>query len=97
MASHMIEDLTSCILDFQANMVRVTYRKKQTVVEPEIEPGHTASLEYIWTCSRTREEPDGEGGTLKWRKLGFDSEDLMEEFREVGVLGLDCLVGYILV
>ena len=92
MASHMIEDLTSCILDFQANMVRVTYQKKMTVVEPEIEPTHTTSLVYIWTHSKTREEPDGEGGTLKWRKLGFETEDLMREFGEVGVLGLDCLV-----
>ncbi len=92
MSSHIIEDLTSCILDFQANMVRVTYRKKTTIVEPDIEPGHTASLDYTWTSSRAREEPDVEGGTIKWRKLGFDSEDLMQEFAEVGMLGLDCLV-----
>ena len=92
MSSHTIEDLTSCILDFQANMVRVTYRKKITAVEPEFEPGHSASLTYIWTNSKVREEPDGEGGTIKWRKLGFDSEDLSQDFREVGVLGLDCLV-----
>ena len=90
----MIEDLTSCILDFQANMVRVTYQKKMTVVEPEIEPTHTTSLVYIWTHSKTREEPDGEGGTLKWRKLGFETEDLMREVGEVGVLGLDCWVGW---
>lgn len=88
----MIEDLTSCILDFQANMVRVTYRKRITVVENELEPTHTALLTYIWNHSKTREEPDGEGGVLKWRKLGFDSEDLMQEFGEVGLLGLDCLV-----
>ena len=92
MASHMIEDLTSCILDFQANMVRIAYRKKATVVEPEIEFSHTAALRYIWDNSKAREEPDGEGGTLKWRKIGFDTEDLMQEFGEVGVLGLDCLV-----
>lgn len=92
MSSHTIEDLTSCILDFQANMVRVTYRKKTTIVEPELEPGHSAALQYIWTNSKVREEPDGEGGMLRWRKLGFDSEDLMQEFREVGMLGLDSLV-----
>ena len=92
MSSHTIEDLTSCILDFQTNMVRVTYRKKTTPVEPEIEPSHGAALRYIWENSKVYEEPDPEGGTLMWRKLGFDSEDLQEEFREVGVLGLDCLV-----
>ena len=92
MSSHTIEDLTSCILDFQANMVRVTYRKKNTVVEPELVPGHAALLDYIWTNSKVQEEPAPEGGTIKWRKLGFDSEDLTQEFGEVGVLGLDCLV-----
>lgn len=90
MSSHTIEDLTSSILDFQANFLRVTYRKKNTEVEPEY-PVHGASLHYIWTNSQVREEPDGEG-VLKWRKLGFDSEDLTQEFGLVGVLGLDCLV-----
>lgn len=92
MSSHTIEDLTSCILDFQANMVRVTYRRKVTVVEPELEPEHDSMLNYVWVNSKVREEPDGEGGTLKWRKLGCDSEDLAQEFHEVGVLGLECLV-----
>lgn len=92
MSSHTIEDLTSCILDFQANMVRVTYRRKVTMVEPESEPEHAASLNYIWINSKVPEEPDGEGGIFKWRKLGCDTEDLAQEFREVGVLGLDCLV-----
>ena len=38
---------------------------------------------------------DGEEGVMvhKWRLLGFDSEDISNEFAEVGVLGLDCLVG----
>lgn len=95
MSSHTIEDLTSCILDFQANMVRVTYRKKTTIVEPELEPGHFKALNYVWAHSKVREEPDGEGGMLRWRKLGFDSEDLPQEFREVGVLGLDCLKHFV--
>ena len=92
MSSHTFEDLTSCILDFQANMVRVMYRKKHTIVEPDSQSGHAASLNYIWACSRVREDPDPDGGTIKWRRLGFDSEDMSQEFREVGVLGLDCMV-----
>ena len=35
MASHIIEDFTSSILDFHANMVRVVYRLKATAVDPE--------------------------------------------------------------
>ena len=92
MSSHTFEDLTSCILDFQANIVRVMYRKKHTLVEPGVEPGHAASLNYVWVNSRAREDPDPDGGTIKWRRLGFDSEDMTQEFGEVGVLGLDCMV-----
>lgn len=93
MFSHTIEDLTSCILDYQANMVRMTHRKKTTLVDPEMEPTHAEALNFIWTSSKLREEPWGEEGEiLKWRKLGFDTEDVTQEFSEVGVWGLDCLV-----
>lgn len=92
MSSHTIEDLTSCILDFQSNMVRVTYRRKSTVVEADEEPEHAASLNYIWQNSRVREDFGEDGSILKWRLLGCDTEDLAQEFGEVGVLGLDCLV-----
>jgi engulfment/cell motility protein 1 len=92
MSSHTIEDLTSCILDFQANMVRVAYRKKTTLVEPEQDPTHAAALQYIWENAKLDEDDDGQGGVLKWRKLGFESENLVQELADVGVLGLDCLV-----
>lgn len=92
MQSHTIEDLTSCILDYQANVVRMTFRKKTTVVEPEIEPAHVTALKYIWTYSKLRDELDEDGNTRKWRKLGFDTENLTQEFAAVGALGLDCLV-----
>lgn len=87
-----MEDLTSCILDFQANIIRVTYRKKTTLVDPDSEPAHAAGLDYIWESSKLDEETDESGQPLKWRKLGFDTEDMVQEFSEVGVLGLDCLV-----
>lgn len=94
MSSHTIEDLTSGILDFQANMVRVTYRKKITLVEPDVEPTHQGALQYIWTCSKLQEDRYGDE-IRKWRKLGFETEDITHEFREVGVLGLDSLVSLI--
>jgi engulfment and cell motility protein 1 len=87
-----MEDLTSCILDFQANMLRVMHRKKTTPVESEVVPGHAADLDYIWSRSKLEEERDEEDIPLKWRKLGFDSEDIDYEFRDVGTLGLECLV-----
>jgi len=92
MSLHTIEDLTSCILDFQANIIRVTYRKKTTLVDPDIEEAHAVALTAIWACSKLEEEIDTNGQPLKWRKLGFDTEDIIQEFSEVGVLGLECLV-----
>lgn len=91
MSSHTIEDLTSSILDFQANMIRVTYRRKIHFVDPVREPPHLSALEDIWDASKLTEEqhPDG---PYKWRKLGFLTEDISREFADVGVLGLDCLV-----
>ncbi|KAG6897431.1 hypothetical protein C0992_001592 [Termitomyces sp. T32_za158] len=86
-----MEDLTSCILDFQANVVRVTYRKKTTLVNPEAEASHAAVLACIWAHSKLDEETDDQGGRRKWRKLGFETENVSQEFSEVGVLGLDCL------
>jgi engulfment and cell motility protein 1 len=56
---------------------------------------HASALEYIWRSSKLPEETDSQGNILKWRKLGFDSEDIVNEFNEVGVLGLDCLVRHI--
>jgi len=93
MSSHPVEDLRSCVLDFQGNAARVMYRKKTTLVEPEAEGTHEAALEYIWSNSKLQTEHHRDGSVLKWRKIGFDAENLSHEFGEVGVLGLDCLVG----
>lgn len=71
--------------------MRVTYRQKMTLVEPDFDEVHNAALKYIWSNSKINEESYGPD-ILKWRKLGFDSEDITQEFREVGLLGLQCLV-----
>lgn len=56
MSSHTIEDLTSSILDFQANMVRVVYRRKTTQVDPEDDEVQTV-LNTIWRASKVDEMP----------------------------------------
>jgi len=56
MSSHTIEDLTSSILDFQANMVRVVYRRKNTPVDPENDEVQ-AVLNMIWRASKVDEMP----------------------------------------
>ncbi len=76
-------------------MVRVTYRKKTTLVDPENEPAHAEALIYIWESSKLEVDEDEIGNIIQWRKLGFESEDVVQEFGEVGVLGLDCLVCFL--
>jgi len=49
-------------------------------------------LKQIWSASKLTETSDENEESLKWRKLGFDTENLTREFGDVGVLGLDCLV-----
>ncbi|KAF8825772.1 hypothetical protein HHX47_DHR6000422 [Lentinula edodes] len=95
MSQHTVEELTSCILDFQANMLRVTYRKKSTLVDLDAQLSHAADLNYIWEHSKLIEESDEKGQQLKWRKLGFDTEDIELEFNDVGVLGLECLKRFV--
>lgn len=97
MKLHEIEDLTSCILDFQANIIRVTHRKKETPVDPDADATHALALRAIWDASRMEEEYDEQNQVLQWRKLGFETEDISYEFRDVGVLGLECLVRVLLV
>lgn len=95
MSLHTIEDLTSCILDFQANMVRVMHRKKTTLVDPDNEPTHAEVLHYIWDSGGLEVAEDETGFIIQWRNLGFESEDIIAEFSEVGVLGLDCLKSFV--
>ncbi|KAF8623031.1 hypothetical protein AX15_006543 [Amanita polypyramis BW_CC] len=91
MSLHAIDDLTSCILDFQTNFIRVTYRKKSTLVVPDEVVEHDSALQFIWTSSKLEEEYDQDGQLVKWRKLGFESEDILHEFEDVGLLGLECM------
>ena len=95
MSSHVIEDLTSSILDFQANEARIILRRKYQPVDPIVHIEHFNALRYIWTTSKSEEEEDpvsGGSSLRKWREIGFETEDVSHEFEAVGVLGLDCLV-----
>lgn len=91
MSSHVIDELRSSILDFQANEVRFILRRKLEPVDALNSMDNYNALRHIWEASKLEEERRGEE-IYKWRKLGFDSEDIGQEFAHVGVLGLDCLV-----
>lgn len=91
MSSHVIDELRCSILDFQANEAPFILRRKSEPVDALDSMDHFNSLRYIWQASKLEEERDGDE-IFKWRKIGFDTEDIGQEFGNVGVLGLDCLV-----
>ena len=61
------------------------------LVEPDIESLHATMLRQIWSMGKLTESPDENGDNLKWWTLGFNTENLTQEFREVGVLVLNSL------
>ncbi|KIM26137.1 hypothetical protein M408DRAFT_330723 [Serendipita vermifera MAFF 305830] len=60
-----------------------------------------AMLEYIWAAGKLEVDVGpgqvnsrGKGSmrdVIKWRKLGFQSEDVRRDFEHTGMLGLECL------
>lgn len=89
-----MEELASSILDFQANMIRMAYRRKITPVDTDI-PKVQETLDFIWQCARVEEIAQLDSALVspdKWVKIGLGSEHIRAEFARVGMLGLDCLV-----
>lgn len=48
-----MEDLTSSVLEFQANLMSLAYRRKTTPVDPE-SPTVKKALDLIWNAGRPR-------------------------------------------
>jgi engulfment/cell motility protein 1 len=95
MGSLAVEELSGSVLDFQANMVRLAHRQKTTLVEPAAEPAHAAALDAVWRAAQLPDDTDELGVRVRWRQLGFESEDVGREFGAVGVLGLHCLRAFV--
>ncbi|KZT55823.1 hypothetical protein CALCODRAFT_556244 [Calocera cornea HHB12733] len=81
------DDLASSILDFQSNIVRITYRRKTTPVDTNNEV-HREMLNRVLLAA---DVPAGDGDEDKWARLGFETDDMRAEFSRVGVLGLECM------
>lgn len=58
MSSSSIDETASSILEFQANIVRTTYRRKISPVDPDVPKIHDA-LDFIWQCARI-DDSDGD-------------------------------------
>ncbi|KAG8886764.1 hypothetical protein FRB98_001029 [Tulasnella sp. 332] len=57
-SSSMMEDLSSQVMEFQANLTSLAYRRKTTPVDPEL-PSVRDALTVIWNASRIPDTPIG--------------------------------------
>ncbi|GAA5889682.1 hypothetical protein JCM5296_002430 [Sporobolomyces johnsonii] len=74
------------ILTFQANLVA----SLQLALRTRVEDPHYHFFDEIWQSSQLEDDDE----TLRWRKLGFQTESPQYEFDTTGVLGLKALVKY---
>lgn len=86
------DELASSILEYQMNIIRVAHHRMRTNVTPT-DKRHVGALSYIWLQSRISEETveeDGVSVKYKWRRLGFENENVAKDFGRTGWLGLEC-------
>ncbi|GAA5923740.1 hypothetical protein JCM1841_002029 [Sporobolomyces salmonicolor] len=74
------------ILTFQANLVA----SLQLALRTRVDDPHYHFFDEIWRASQLEDDDE----TLRWRKLGFQTESPQYEFDTTGVLGLKTLVQY---
>lgn len=76
-----MEDLTSSVLEFQANLMSLAYRRKTTPVDPE-SPTVKRALELIWHAGRPR--PKSMSSSRHHAKAGddyslYEAEDISND------------------
>lgn len=98
MDSNRGEELTSSILEYQINVIRVAHHRLRTAVTPS-DKRHVSALSFLWLQARIPETTTAEGSTqsfggtaqkFKWRRLGFEHENVAKDFVRTGWLGLEC-------
>ncbi|KAE8212868.1 hypothetical protein CF327_g3519 [Tilletia walkeri] len=107
MDSNRGDELTTSILEYQNNYIRMARQRLRTTVTPA-DKRHVSALSYIWlqaNLSDTANFPPSPGGDrssmggggskMKWRKLGFFSENVTKEFAQTGLLGLECYESFV--
>ncbi|RKP25830.1 ELMO/CED-12 family-domain-containing protein, partial [Syncephalis pseudoplumigaleata] len=95
------EEMGKHLLDFQQIILRHQHQLKYTQLGPET-PGVADLLNGIWQAARITEtdkrvavEASGWTGEVKWRLLGFDTENPWKEMQRVGLLGLQHMYHYV--
>ncbi|KAK0540293.1 hypothetical protein OC835_000744 [Tilletia horrida] len=108
MDSNRGDELSTSILEYQNNYIRMTRQRLRTTVTPA-DKRHVSALSYIWLQAnlsdtanvppspgdRTSIGPGTAGSKMKWRKLGFNSENVAKEFVQAGLLGLECYESFV--
>lgn len=96
MDSNRGDELVSSILEYQMNVIRVAHHRLCTSVTPT-DKRHVSALSYIWLQARvsettaTVEVSSGQATQkFKWRRLGFENENVAKDFVRTGWLGLEC-------
>lgn len=91
------DDLASTILEYQMNVIRIAHQRLRTSVS-STDRRHVGALSYIWTQARVPEEnvedENGITSKFKWRRIGFESENVAKDFVRTGWLGLQCCESY---
>lgn len=100
MQSSALQDLAQPLLDFQA-LTKILLRKWREVPVDLNRPEHRRAVKGIQVASRTgldaEEKRQSEESKLvpDWAALGFGSEDVENDFDDVGFLGMMDLADYV--
>lgn len=111
MDSNNGDDLIKCILEYQNNVIRVYKNRLNTNVTPterkhvsalsyiwlqaRVSDSPTPEDLVITTDGDQNGNGDSAASKFKWRKLGFETENVSKEFSRTGWLGLECLESYV--
>jgi len=88
MISSPAEELTKQLVEFQRLTIQEGNIKKNTQYSSDNET-HKRMLEELWTLSGLTQE-----GDMKWRKLGFSSENPKRDLFRIGFYGLEIINTY---
>jgi len=88
MISSPAEELTKQLVEFQRLTIQEGNIKKNTQYSSDNET-HKRMLEELWTLSGLTQD-----GDMKWRKLGFSSENPKRDLFRIGVYGLEIINSY---
>jgi len=102
MDSNRGDELSSSILEYQMNIIRVAHHRLGTAVTPT-DKRHVSALSYIWLQAKIGEVTmavEGSNGSqttqkFKWRRLGFENENVAKDFLRTGWLGLECCESFV--